>query len=268
MAGVFVSYRRDDSQGFAGRLADDLTEILGPELVFRDVEIPVGHDFREVLNRAVAASDMLLVVIGRSWLTPSATTGKSRLFDPVDWVRAEIESAFDQGKQVIPVLVAGAKMMTAEELPDSIRLLASIQAFTMADRRWDEDIEALVQLLCKEAPELASYSKHDYEPDTVTPAQVLLELGNRIFDEVNGQRNRYTVQKAKKKIWFERQLVAVGRFFKKTVVLVLVIAVIYIGLRLFGDDEMLQGLDNVEARLQIGWDRLLGYFESLDGSGQ
>lgn len=50
MAGIFISYRRDDSQGFAGRLADDLTEIFSPDLVFRDVEIPAGYDFTEVLT--------------------------------------------------------------------------------------------------------------------------------------------------------------------------------------------------------------------------
>mgnify|MGYP001823001046 FL=1 len=63
MAGVFVSYRRDDSQGFAGRLADDLSEILGAQWVFRDIEIPVGSDFTEVLHTSIAASDALLVVI-------------------------------------------------------------------------------------------------------------------------------------------------------------------------------------------------------------
>ena len=61
MAGVFVSYRRDDSQGFAGRLSDDLGDILGEDRVFRDIEIPVGSDFTDVLHRAIAASDLLLV---------------------------------------------------------------------------------------------------------------------------------------------------------------------------------------------------------------
>ncbi len=135
MAGVFISYRRDDSQGFAGRLADDLTEILGPDLVFRDVEIPAGYDFTEVLNRAVAACDVLLVVIGRNWRAPSARTGKSRLFDPVDWVRAEIESAFDQEKHVIPVLVAGANMCTASELPESIAQLSKMNLHIFGYRK-------------------------------------------------------------------------------------------------------------------------------------
>ncbi len=61
MSGIFISYRRDDTQGFAGRLAHDLSRALGPEQVFSDIEIPFGSDFGEVLHRAIAASDALLV---------------------------------------------------------------------------------------------------------------------------------------------------------------------------------------------------------------
>ena len=149
MAGIFISYRRDDSQGFAGRLADDLTEIFGPDQVFRDVEIPAGYDFTEVLSRAVAACDVLLVVIGRSWQVPSEHTAKSRLFDPGDRVRAEIEAAFDHGKHVIPLLVAGANMCTAAELPESIAHLSKMQAFKMTDGHWDDDIRDLVATLAQ-----------------------------------------------------------------------------------------------------------------------
>ena len=57
MAGIFISYRHDDSQGFAGRLTDDLSDAFGPDQVFRDIEIAVGSDFTDVLHRAIAASD-------------------------------------------------------------------------------------------------------------------------------------------------------------------------------------------------------------------
>jgi len=48
MTGIFVSYRRDDSQGFAGRLTDDLSDMLGSDSVFRDIEIHFGSDFTEL----------------------------------------------------------------------------------------------------------------------------------------------------------------------------------------------------------------------------
>ena len=108
MTGIFVSYRRDDSQGFAGRLTDDLSDMLGSDSVFRDIEIPFGSDFTDILHRAIAASDILLVVIGRHWAADSDQGYESRLFEPADWVRIEIEAALAQGKQVVPVRVGGA----------------------------------------------------------------------------------------------------------------------------------------------------------------
>ena len=263
MAGIFISYRRDDSQGFAGRLADDLTEILGPELVFRDVEIPAGYDFTDVLNRAVAACDVLLVVIGRNWRAPSAHTGKSRLFDPVDWVRAEIESAFDQEKRVIPVLVAGANMCNASELPESIAHLSKMQAFKMTDRRWDDDIQELVHLLQKVAPELRAKSSRDRLGAEASPAQVLRELGERVLEEVIHQRNGSSRSENSHNHHQPKLLASLGRYMKKIFMSFVLVAAIYIGLRLFGNAEVLQILYRLEARLLVGWERLMAYVKSL-----
>ncbi len=263
MPGIFISYRRDDSQGFAGRLADDLTEILGPDLVFRDVEIPAGYDFTKVLSRAVAACDVLLVVIGRNWRAPSARSGKSRLFDPADWVRAEIEAAFDQGKHVTPILVADANMCTAEELPESIAHLSKLQAFRMTDRRWDDDIQVLVKLLRKAVPKLKPDSSKNQGGPSASPAQVLRELGDRVLDEVvhrryDSRRNQYSRLRLR-----SRLLVGFGRYLKRFLTPVVLVAAIYIGLRLFGDAKILRMLDQLEARLLVGWDRLLDYVRNL-----
>jgi hypothetical protein len=263
MAGIFISYRRDDSQGFAGRLADDLIEILGPDLVFRDVEIPAGYDFTEVLTRAVAASDVLLVVIGRNWRAPSADTAKSRLFDPADWVRAEIEAAFDQGKHVIPVLVAGANMCNATELPKSISHLSKLQAFKMTDRRWDDDIQDLVKLLLKAVPELRAESAREQLGPAASPAQVLHELGERVLEAVIHRRNDSGRSKISNRRHRSRLLAGFGRYIKKFLMPLVLVTVIYIGLRLFGDDKVLQTLDQLEARLLVGWERLMAYVNSL-----
>lgn len=263
MAGVFISYRRDDSQGFAGRLSDDLTEIIGSDLVFRDVEIPVGYDFTTVLNRAVEACDVLLVVIGRNWQSPSAHGTKSRLFDPVDWVRAEIEAAFEKGKHVIPVLVGGAEMSRASDLPDSIAHLSKIQAYVMSDRHWDDDIKNLAELLQKEVPSLIKLSKGKPQSTEESPAKVLRELGHRVLDEVN--RHRKEIKQPEKDYGFKKRgpAVIIGRTVKKILTPIILLAFVYIGLRLFGDNEVLQMLDKVEARLKIGWDRLLNYLNSI-----
>ncbi len=65
MAGVFISYRRQDSAGWAGRLATDLIERFGPDTVFQDIDaIGAGEDFVTVIERALGACAVVLVLIG------------------------------------------------------------------------------------------------------------------------------------------------------------------------------------------------------------
>ena len=67
--GVFISYRREDSRGFAGRIYDRLSDRLGRENIFFDVDnIAPGLDFVEVLTERVASCDALVAVIGKDWL--------------------------------------------------------------------------------------------------------------------------------------------------------------------------------------------------------
>ena len=65
MSKVFVSYRRDDSAGFAGRLTDALERRFGADSVFRDVDdIAAGADFGVVIEQALQQVQAVLVVIG------------------------------------------------------------------------------------------------------------------------------------------------------------------------------------------------------------
>jgi len=262
MAGIFVSYRRDDSQGFAGRLADDLTDILGPDHVFRDIEIPVGSDFTDVLHRAIAASDILLVVIGRHWAAESDRGYGSRLFEPTDWVRAEIEAAFAQGKQVVPVLVGGAYMPGPDVLPESIARLSRLQAATLSDRHWDEQVRELVERLQNLFPSLAQ--GRSPAPDRAeSPATVLLELGERVLKEVEARRRPGTQPPSLPGAFAGQLLRRLGRGLKKLLSIVFVLGLIYVGIRLFGDEKMLGQLDGLEARLLIAWERLQLYIARL-----
>ena len=144
MAGVFVSYRRSDSAGHSGRLMDALVEGFEPQQLFRDIEaIEAGADFVEAINRAVADSSVMLVVIGPQWLTAQTSDGKRRIDQDNDFVRLEIEAALSLDLRVIPVLVGGASMPSAEELPASLKPLARRQAQEISDRRWDYDVDQL-----------------------------------------------------------------------------------------------------------------------------
>ncbi len=156
--GVFISYRRQDSQGFAGRLADDLTDQLGDEQIFRDDEIPEGEDFTEILGSALDTCRALIVVIGRDWLDTRDAAGERRLNQPDDWVRLEIEAALARDVWVLPVLVSGAAMPRPDELPPSLVALTNVQAFNLSDRRWDYDIERLMALLTNRIPALTAAS--------------------------------------------------------------------------------------------------------------
>jgi hypothetical protein len=123
MPGVFISYRRDDSSGYAGRLYDALVTHFGSDLVFIDIDsIRAGENFADVIDKGIAAYSVVVVLIGKGWLKSVDDQGDRRLDDPHDFVRLEIASALAQTIPVIPVLVAGAKMPRSDDLPKPLKL--------------------------------------------------------------------------------------------------------------------------------------------------
>lgn len=147
MGGIFISYRRQDSSGHAGRLRDHLRACFG-DLVFQDVDsIPDGEIFETVLDKALNACDVALVVIGREWLSSTDAHGRRRLDDPQDWVRIETRLLLTRSIRVIPILVGGATMPRVEELPEDLQTLAKRQARELRDTAWDADIKTLIQRL-------------------------------------------------------------------------------------------------------------------------
>lgn len=147
MSGVFVSYRRDDRPGFAGRLSEALEGAFGAERVFRDIEdIRPGEDFVATIHSRLQSVDVVLAMIGPAWLD-ARKDGTRRLDDPDDFVRIEIESALASGKPVWPVLVGGAIMPAERDLPEAIRGLARRQAVVLSDAAWKDDVTRLITAL-------------------------------------------------------------------------------------------------------------------------
>ncbi len=102
MARIFINYRRQDSEGYVGRLYDHLTRHFDGETLFLDVDsIPPGVDFVEFLDDAVAQCDVLLAVIGPNWANISDEAGERRILREDDFVRIEIASALRQKKTVV-----------------------------------------------------------------------------------------------------------------------------------------------------------------------
>src|SRR5262245_1594715 len=104
MGSIFISYRRDDTSADSGRIYDRLTPKYGSNNIFIDVDaIPLGMDFRQILNAEIAKCDVVLVMIGRRWASVTEQSGRRRLDNPSDFVRIEVEAALARGIPVIPV---------------------------------------------------------------------------------------------------------------------------------------------------------------------
>jgi len=140
--GIFVSYRRADSAGEAGRLADHLGAIFGTECIFFDVAaIAGGDDWRQRLDTALDACDTMLVVIGRLWL--DASGGARRIDDPKDMVAWEVGRGLSRGLRVVQVLVQGITPPAAETLPPPIAGLAMRQAVSLRHESFAADVREL-----------------------------------------------------------------------------------------------------------------------------
>lgn len=145
---IFISYRRDDTEGEAGRLYDDLARTFGEDSVFMDVAgINPGMDFRKAIDDNVATCGVLLAMIGPNWATIANSAGERRLDDPNDFVRLEVGSALARNIAVIPVLVHDAKMPRPENLPDNLKDLAYRNNVEITHARWNSDVQLLTKVL-------------------------------------------------------------------------------------------------------------------------
>lgn len=148
MAGLFLSYRRSDAEGQAGRLYDDLAAHFGQDNVFMDVAgIEAGRDFRRAIDQHVTSCGVLLALIGKDWLSATDNNGRRRLDDPNDFVRLEVAAALKRDIPVVPVLVRGADMPQAADLPPDCADLAYRNAVELTHARWNSDVEVLIKAL-------------------------------------------------------------------------------------------------------------------------
>jgi TIR domain len=171
---VFISYRREETAGHAGRLYDAIGARFGERNVFMDVDLAPGIDFVEQITEAVGACDALLVVMGPTWATTLDDRGHARLADPNDFVRLELETALRRPDvRVIPLLVAGARMPDPDDLPESVRALARRNALGLSDLRWRDDVRRLVSTLdaLRDGPRDLAETAADDPPAAAAPAR-------------------------------------------------------------------------------------------------
>ena len=126
---IFISYRRQETAWPARQLYEVLVARFGAESVFKDVDdIEPGDDFVDRITQAVAACDVLLALIGPQWLTMTDDKGGRRLDNPDDFVRLELKAALSRGVRVVPILVDGARMPAADQLPEDLVAITRRQA--------------------------------------------------------------------------------------------------------------------------------------------
>lgn len=146
-SGIYISYRREDTRLLARRLVQDLAAVFGEQRLVVDTSMPAGVDFLDHAAGSLASCRVMLVLMGPRWLTAANAHGLPRIQSPDDWVHAEIAAALQLGLAVVPVLLDGAAMPHADDLPEDLRPLTMRNAALVSSSRWRADVQQLTQAL-------------------------------------------------------------------------------------------------------------------------
>ncbi len=183
-----MSYRREDTAYPAGWLYDRLVGHFARSQVFKDIDsIELGDDFVEVITTAVGSCEVLLALIGDRWLTVTGQDGRRRLDNPDDFVRLEIEAALTRSVRVIPILVEGARMPRADELPASLAKLARRQALELSPSRFDVDTRRLLRVLERTITEAQDQARQQADEAAARHSQQVEQLQGQIRDGAAAQ---------------------------------------------------------------------------------
>jgi hypothetical protein len=170
---IFISYRRGDSLATTGRLYDHLKVRLGADRIFMDLDaIEPGLDFVEAIEQAVGRCDVLLAVIGSSWLR-MLEDEKRRSSDHDDFVGLEIGAALKRNIRVIPILVDGTPMPRANDLPEELKPLVRRNAFELSHKHFGLDVERLIQVLERASIQVKTPASSSVGSEKVLPARLL-----------------------------------------------------------------------------------------------
>ena len=150
---IFISYRRSDTQGYAGRLSDSLESYFGGNRVFRDIkDIKGGSEYAKDIEEQMSSADAVIVLIGPNWLKARNDEGNRRIDDKDDWVAQEIITAIELGIRVFPVLIDGTVLPRKNELPSKLAPILNFNAITISDRNWEQDILGLGKIISFDVP--------------------------------------------------------------------------------------------------------------------
>jgi len=188
---IFISYRREESSAWAGRLSDRLSNHFPSNQIFMDVDsVDLGEDFVKTIEKTVGSCDVLIAVIGKGWLSSCDQEGQRRLDNPEDFVRIEIATALKRDIRVIPVLVAGASMPRSRDLPDDLKALVRRNALQLSHERFRTDSERLASAVERALEKTAAERREGEEKERLeaerreTEAKERLEAERRQKEEL------------------------------------------------------------------------------------
>ena len=145
---IFISYRRRDSAGYAGRIKDSLVQRFGEDRVFLDVdEIAPGSDFEARIRHSIDQSAVIIAVIGKDWLKRESAHEETSNVDSEDYIHFELLTALENKVPVVPVLVGDVEMPESGQLQDDIAGISRLNAFRLSDLHWQRDIDVLARSL-------------------------------------------------------------------------------------------------------------------------
>jgi hypothetical protein len=145
MSKIFISYRREDSAGYAHAIHGRLLQHFSKDQVFMDVDtMEFGVNFVRAIEKAVGECDVLVALIGKRW-AGGEPGGTSRLDNTKDYVRLEVSTALARDIRVIPVLVDGMTMPNEDSLPPPVQPITQRHAIEISNNRFSHDVDQLIK---------------------------------------------------------------------------------------------------------------------------
>ena len=193
---IFISYRRDDSSAWAGRLGDRLSNQFPSNQIFMDVDsVELGEDFVNTIEKTVGSCDVLIAVIGNGWLI--SRDGKRRLENSEDYVRIEIATALERDIRLIPVLVDGASMPQPGDLPDDLKALARRNALQLSHDRFRTDSDRLASAVGRALEKTAAERREREEKERLEVEQRQKEAQDQLEAECRAreEKERFAAQR-------------------------------------------------------------------------
>jgi hypothetical protein len=216
MPNVFISYRRKDSGDVVGRLYDTLATRLPSGKVFRDLDtIPFGSSFPDVIDKAIAGADVVLVIIGPDWISQKEADGTRRIDQGSDPVRLEVETALAHGKPIVPILVRNAAFPREADLPASLQPLAKFNALPIRpDPDFHGDFQKLIGLLTETASEFLRQNQSKLTVEAGFLRVNVLETNHGGgFDAMQVLHETYHVREKSQNEWLSKLFKAVNTVY-------------------------------------------------------